>query len=539
MDETLHFPFQQDIRPYTGRTLGQFEWVAFEETLSRWSAAIKVAINIQNQRPTNPTSQWARRRRQREQQSTGQGEPQPSRRASGPPLYCKVAEEKMVAHFTAAYAESPPTPDWLFPPQDGEDTDEDVLSEPFSPKEIVRQTNARVPSAWKHSTITLLHKGGEPAELKNWRTVSVQLTVYKLYAAIIAKRIASWATAMSSFSPAQKGFLAYDGCGGVYIFLLRSILGDSRREKNLLLAWLDIKDAFPSVSHHLMLSFMERVGLSGSVLRVVQDIYSHATVAIRTGRESRTPPIPQQRGVKQGCLLSPILFNVVIGLLRHLSASQGGYSIARYNINTLAYADDVCVIASSKTKMQSLLDRPPPRIYVDRLFTPHLGGDIIPALTWAERYRYLGCPTGAFRTRDEDLDSVKEDLLRDTSAIFKSLLAEWQKLDVFCRFLFPRLTFIFQVIFPGPIWCRRLDTKLRGIIKQGLKLPQRTCSQYLYLPQASGGLGVPNAEDEAYVAKAAQAFKFLGDTRDPVIRAVALQQLRATVAMRARSPTNS
>eukprot|EP00731_Ephydatia_muelleri_P034291 Em0054g14a len=405
--------------------------------------------------------------------------------------------------------------------------DEQPNTRPFSDSRgptRVPVTNARVSSAWKHSTITLLHKGGEPAELKNWRTVSVQLTVYKLYAAIIAKRIASWATAMSSFSPAQKGFLAYDGCGGVHIFLLRSILGNSRREKNLLLAWLDIKDAFPSVSHHLMLSFMERVGLSGSVLRVVQDIYSHATVAIRTGRESRTPPIPQRRGVKQGCLLSPILFNVVIGLLRHLSASQGGYSIARYNINTLAYADDVCVIASSKTKMQSLLDR---------------CAEFGIALTWAERYRYLGCPTGAFRTRDQDLDSVKEDLLRDTSAIFKSLLAEWQKLDVFCRFLFPRLTFIFQVIFPGPIWCRRLDTKLRGIIKQGLKLPQRTCSQYLYLPQASGGLGVPNAEDEAYVAKAAQAFKFLGDTRDPVIRAVALQQLRATVAMRARSPTNS
>ena len=172
--------------------------------------------------------------------------------SDSPPLYCKVAEEEMVAYITAAYAESPPlnpTPNWLYPPQDGKDTDGDVVSEPYSPEEVVRQfrrmcntapgvdgltyatwrwvdpkgailadiynicrTNTRVPSAWKHSTITLLHKGGEPAELKNWRTVSVQLTVYKLYAAIIAKRIASWATAMSSFSPAQKGFLAYDGC---------------------------------------------------------------------------------------------------------------------------------------------------------------------------------------------------------------------------------------------------------------------------------------------------------------------------------------
>ena len=165
---------------------------------------------------------------------------------------------------------------------------------------------------------------------------------------------------------------------------------------------------------------------------------------------------------------------MIEGLLRHLSASQGGYSIAGYNINTLVYANDVCVIASSKMEMQSLLDQcaefgdwsgfrfnvkkcgsmcmvnQAPRINVDCLFTPHLGGDIIPTLTWAEWYRYLGCPTGAFRTRDQDLDSVKEDLLRDTSAIIKSRLAEWQKLNVFRWFIFPRLTFISQVIFPGP-----------------------------------------------------------------------------------------
>ena len=277
LDESLRLPFQHDIRPYSGRLLGQFEWVAFEETLNRWSAAIKVAVNIRNQRPPNPTSQWAQRRR-REQQST---EPRRNHRASGwarraaesasiqrqyranpsacirriltdsPPLYCKVAEEEMVAHFTTTYATSPPlnpTPDWLFPPRVSEDEDGDVLSQPFSPAEVVRQfrrmnntalgvdgltyatwrwvdpegailaniynicrIKARVPSAWKHSTVTLLHKGGEPAELNNWRTISLQLTVYKLYAAMIAKRIASWATTTSSFSPAQKGFLAYDG----------------------------------------------------------------------------------------------------------------------------------------------------------------------------------------------------------------------------------------------------------------------------------------------------------------------------------------
>lgn len=59
-----------------------------------------------------------------------------------------------------------------------------------------------------------------------------------------------------------------------------------------------------------MLSLMERFGLSGTLLRVVQDIYSGDTITVRTGRDSYTTNNPQRHGVKQGCPLSPILFNI-------------------------------------------------------------------------------------------------------------------------------------------------------------------------------------------------------------------------------------
>lgn len=186
---------------------------------------------------------------------------------------------------------------------------------------------------------------------------------------------------------------------------------DSRRRKrDLLLTWLDLRDAFGSVPHHLMLLLMERLGLSGSVLEVVRDIYSHSTVAVRTGRESYTPAIPQNRGVKQGCPLSPILFNIILeGLLKYLSTSTAGYTLAGYNINALAYADDVCVMATSKTDLQSILDRckefadwaglvfntkkcgslylvnHTSRLYVDHLYNSQLGTEPIPALSWEER----------------------------------------------------------------------------------------------------------------------------------------------------------
>ena len=454
-----------------------------------------------------------------------------------PRIYCNIAEPELVAHYTNTFAAPPPLdppPAWLFPERrpggarmPGTTDEGDVLQSPVTPEEVVTQfkrtkrtapgvdgityanwrwvdpmglilstifnicrINSRVPRSWKHSTVTLIHKGGDVTSVSNWRPISLQLTIYKLYSAIIVRRIASWATTTSAFSEAQKGFLAFDGCAE-HNFLLRSIMTDSRRrKKDLLLTWLDLRDAFGSVSHHLILLLMHRLGLSGSVLEIVRDIYSHSTVAIRTGRDSFTPAIPQNRGVKQGCPLSPILFNIALeGLLRYLSESKAGYTLAGHSVNSLAYADDVCVLATSKADLQEVLDKckgfanwaglvfntrkcgslclvnHTSRLHVDHLYNPSLGSEAIPALSWEERYKYLGCPVGSYRMPANLLQKLKDDLLGDTGVVFSSQLAEWQKLDAFRRFLFPRLGFVLKVVFPGAVWCKKLDTALRTTIK--------------------------------------------------------------------------
>ena len=109
------------------------------------------------------------------------------------------------------------------------------------------------------------------------------------------------------------------------------------------------------------------------------------------------------------------------------------------------------------------------------------------------RQRALGADEADLRRVDgQDLQTLRNLLLCDTLTLFKSPLAEWQKLDAFRHFLFPRLSFALQVFLPGIVWCKRIDTSLRGIIKSGLRLPRRTFTSFLYLPQAFGGMGIPS-----------------------------------------------
>ena len=82
-------------------------------------------------------------------------------------------------------------------------------------------------------------------------------------------------------------------------------------------------------------------------IRIVRNLYWKQSACVRIGGEYRTYS-EIRRGVRQGCILSPDLFNLYSeNILRHIEDIQG---IARggYNLNNLRYADDIVLIADSR-----------------------------------------------------------------------------------------------------------------------------------------------------------------------------------------------
>ena len=99
------------------------------------------------------------------------------------------------------------------------------------------------------------------------------------------------------------------------------------------------------------------MGIRDHLTCLLRYLYAGQEATVRTGHGT-TDWFQIGEGVRQGCILSPCLFNFYAEYIMRnarLDKTQAGIKIARRNINNLRYADDTTIIAESKEKLKSLL----------------------------------------------------------------------------------------------------------------------------------------------------------------------------------------
>ena len=169
---------------------------------------------------------------------------------------------------------------------------------------------------------------------------------------IIAKRLTRWSIDAGILSEEQKCARPTEGCYDV---------GQARRNKKLCVAWLDIRNAFGSVPHVTIVNTLRHIGVPNPIVSLIMIAYTGASTTIKSSA-GETRSIPIRAGVKQGCPLSPVLFNLCIKLiLRRVKSAAAKLKSGDCNhygtaLSCLAYADDLVVVARSKAALQLLLD---------------------------------------------------------------------------------------------------------------------------------------------------------------------------------------
>ena len=122
--------------------------------------------------------------------------------------------------------------------------------------------------------------------------------------------------------------------------------------------FVDFKKAFDSIHRPSMWKVLRHYGIPEKIVNIIKDMYDESNCSVRVGHE-HTDWFSVETGVRQGDVLSPLLFNLVLDfILRKLEHTDGGIAwIGKEKLKDLDYADDICLLAENFEEMQRLTDK--------------------------------------------------------------------------------------------------------------------------------------------------------------------------------------
>jgi hypothetical protein len=185
----------------------------------------------------------------------------------------------------------------------------------------------------------ILKKGRDPKLIKSWRPLSLMNIDTKIFSGMIKEKLDS--ILPSIISDSQVGFMHDKFIGENSLVIQATIHHSNLLQDPAAIISLDIESAFDTVSHEYMFHMLEKQGFPHSFLNLISTLYKGAQSCItNAGWSSRFFAL--ERSCRQGCPLSPSLFNICIDpfIRSILNSNSISYKIFDNVIKTVAYADE-------------------------------------------------------------------------------------------------------------------------------------------------------------------------------------------------------
>ena len=136
-----------------------------------------------------------------------------------------------------------------------------------------------------------------------------------------------------------------------------SLKKEQNSRKNIYFCFIDYTKAFDCADHKKLWKILKEMGIPDHFTCLLRNLHACQEATVRT-RHGITDWFKTGKGVHQGCILSPCLFNLYAEYIMQnagLDEAQVGIKIAGRNINNVRYADDTTLIVESKEDLKSLL----------------------------------------------------------------------------------------------------------------------------------------------------------------------------------------
>ena len=211
-----------------------------------------------------------------------------------------------------------------------------------------------IPNDWSKGVIIPIPKKGTLSDRNNWRGSTLLSLPSKIFCKVIVKRLSLAVNEV--LRQEQAGFRKGRGCTE-HIFSLRNIIEQCHEwQRGLYINFIDFQKAFDSVHRESLWSILRAYGIPAHIVQVIKQFYTDFCCSVGGSDLS----FHVKSGVRQGCVMSALLFNIVIDWVLSRATEDRRRGI-RWTLSTvledLDYADNIALLSHSFSDMQEKTDR--------------------------------------------------------------------------------------------------------------------------------------------------------------------------------------
>ena len=195
---------------------------------------------------------------------------------------------------------------------------------------------SQIPDAWKKAIVTPIYKNGSKTSVRNYRPISITSCCSRILERIVNGKIIQHLVLNNVLNDTQHGFLPGKSTDTILLKFYDYVTENVDKGLAVDAVFFDYSKAFDSVPHSVLLSRLEASGVAGSLLTWVKNFLSDRQQKVKVG-DAYSTWLPVSKGVIQGSVLGPTLFNV---FLNNIDESVSHCFI-------LKYADDLRIFLAS------------------------------------------------------------------------------------------------------------------------------------------------------------------------------------------------
>jgi sorting nexin-29 len=223
-------------------------------------------------------------------------------------------------------------------------------------KKVLNNVAQGLDQSWENLAIILpFLKKGDENDVQNYRGISLINSISKIFSSVLNNRLTKWVNENKILNENQSGFRSnYSTMDNLFSF--SSIVNYMwyKGLKKVYVLFIDFKSAFDCVNRASLFYKLHSIGVSTQFIKSLEILYKDTNNVVWNGSEM-SDKFETQSGVKQGCILSPLLFSLYLNDL--VEAIKGGVKIRESYINMLLYADDIVFFSETATGLQLMINR--------------------------------------------------------------------------------------------------------------------------------------------------------------------------------------